>query len=122
MGIVAAIDLILVRREDQMIRIPFVLHHLIEDVILLNYPIGIKNGIVSDVNVLPANGVLVHEVIPNHLSPTIALIVEGKVTEIFINPEVDLTKTIKRMMAREMVLQQTVNVDFIQSIKSIYSM
>ena len=105
-----------------MIRIPFILHHLIEGVILLDYPIEIKNGIVSDVSVLLANGVLVHEVIPNRPSLTIALIVERKVTGIFINPEVDITKTIKRMMARKVGLQQTVNVEFLQSIKSIYLM
>lgn len=122
MGMAAVVDLILASREDQTIRIPFVLHRLIEGVILLNHPIGIKNDIVSDVNVLPANGVLVHGVTPNHPSRTITLIVERKVMDIFINPEVDLTKTIKRMMVKKVLLQQMVNVDFIQSIKLIYSM
>jgi len=119
------IDLILVHIEDRMIRMRFVHPRHIDVVILRNHPTVIVTDTEKDVNVLlasvppensPHDDHLVHEVIPNHQFLATVLNVEKKM-DIFINIEVDGTRMIRLVIRRRRRME---NVDFIQSIKSIY--
>jgi hypothetical protein len=118
------IDSILDPLDDQKIQLLHYVHHrLIADAILQNLLTAIETVIATvtvaiDHPLIPPV-VLGREVTLNPPFPANEPLDEEKM-DTSINPDLDETKTMRKKMKRK-VRQKMVNVDFIQSIKSIYS-